>query len=70
MFIEEISYLGLLVVALWDLVVGDVNKAHLRFFFSELCIKDLEHNERMFVRKLVKKKIYQLPLLLKMSGCT
>ncbi len=24
-FIEEISYLGLLVVALWDLVVGDVN---------------------------------------------
>lgn len=50
-FIKEKSYLRLLVVALWDLIVGDVNKAHLCFFISELCIKDLEHNERMLERK-------------------
>lgn len=50
-FIEEIFYLRLLVVALWYLVVGDVNEAHLRFFISELRIKDLKHNERMSERK-------------------
>lgn len=54
-FIEEISYLGLLVIALWNLIVGDVNKAHLCFFISELCIKDLQQNERTLEGKLVKK---------------
>lgn len=64
--IKEISHLRLLVVALWYLVVGDVNKTHLCFFHSELRIKDLEDNERCLERQLVRNK--KIPASIKDVG--
>lgn len=40
------AYLRLFVVALWDLIVGDVHKTHLSLLVLQLAVKDLKHKRK------------------------